>query len=103
MGRKKISPKDRKEEWVKFRVTSAQMKTLKARAKAAGLPLGTWLRQLGLDGCGGAGTNFPVSTLQRSPCNGHVTQPLFTASPFSGAPRCGQKSSKATACPCAPR
>lgn len=50
MGRKKISPKDRKEEWVKFRVTSAQMKTLKARAKAAGLPLGTWLRQLGLDG-----------------------------------------------------
>ncbi len=48
MGRKPISPKDRREEWVKFRVTSSEMKILKAKAKDAKKKLGTWLRTLGL-------------------------------------------------------
>ena len=49
-GPKKKPKRLIKEKIIPIRVTNAEFKILSARAKAAELPLGTWLRQLGLDG-----------------------------------------------------
>lgn len=49
MGRKPLPKKKQRAGSLKIRFTPEERKILDAKAKAANLPLGTWLRQLGLN------------------------------------------------------